>query len=162
MLDQQLGETLRNLCIKITQPFLILSKPQNVFHRIIKKIKTKLLFKKMRKSRIFWWFRCHECNISKYTVYIKESNPNLFLNSVWFSSSCGIYLASQGDVPDQTLTIWKWKDEAMVAKKPAPASEYYNLAFTHDNYTKITSCGVYLISRIYFFWIFNLAVHLSL
>ena len=87
----------------------------------------------------------------KYTVYIKESYPNSFLNSVWFFSSCGIYLASQGDVPDQTLTIWKWKDEAMVAKKPAPASEYYNLAFTHDNYTKITSCGMLLaLNYIYF------------
>ena len=40
----------------------------------------------------------------------------------------------------------------MVAKKPAPASEYYNLAFTHDNYTKITSCGVYLIRKSMFFF----------
>ena len=39
----------------------------------------------------------------------------------------------------------------MVAKKPAPASEYYNLAFTHDNYTKITSCGMYLIRKGYHF-----------
>ena len=75
-------------------------------------------------------------------------------------------MASQGDVPDQTLTIWKWKDEAMVAKKPAPASEYYNLAFTHDNYTKITSCGMYLIREGYHsilvFIIFKLAAFLLL
>ena len=61
----------------------------------------------------------------------------------FFSSSCGTYLASQGDVPDQTLTIWRWKEETMVAKKPAPASEHYNLAFTHDQHTKITSCGMF-------------------
>ena len=56
-------------------------------------------------------------------------------------SSCGTFLASQGDGPDQYLTIWKWVEEKMVARKSAPAPEHYQLAFAHDQHNKITSCG---------------------
>ena len=62
-------------------------------------------------------------------------------NFDYFCSSCGTYLASQGDGPDQYLTIWKWKEEKMVARKSAPAPEHYQLAFSNDQHTKITSCG---------------------
>ena len=58
-----------------------------------------------------------------------------------FFSFCGTYLASQGGSPDQNLTIWNWEEEEMVAQKAAPASEHYHLAFSHEHYTKITSCG---------------------
>jgi hypothetical protein len=60
---------------------------------------------------------------------------------IYIYSSCGTFLASQGDRPDQSLTIWKWQNEEMVARKAAPAPEHYQLAFSHEQHTKITSCG---------------------
>ena len=88
-------------------------------------------------------------------------------NFDYFCSSCGTYLASQGDGPDQYLTIWKWKEEKMVARKSAPAPEHYQLAFSNDQHTKITSCGKFasvllnFLTRftrrsLNFTWFFNL------
>ena len=49
-------------------------------------------------------------------------------------------MGSQGGMPDQSLSIWKWQNESLVARKTAPATKHYQLAFAHDH-TKITSCG---------------------
>ena len=73
-----------------------------------------------------------------FKIYVgKISSLTIFI----FFSFCGTYLASQGCSPDQNLTIWNWEEEEMVAQKAAPASEHYHLAFSHEHYTKITSCG---------------------
>ena len=56
-------------------------------------------------------------------------------------STCGNYLASQGEGPDFNLTVWLWADEMKVAEKPSPAIHHSQVGFAFDNHTRITTCG---------------------
>ena len=80
-------------------------------------------------------------------------NRLLFYSSFSFQqfcfifSSCGNYLATQGETPDYLLTIWNWREETKLAAKPSPAYQHYQVAFAAEQHNKITTCGTPVIYR---------------
>ena len=58
-----------------------------------------------------------------------------------FFSSCGDYLATQGEIPDHLITIWDWKNESKIASKPSPANQHFQITFAYGQHNKITTCG---------------------
>ena len=59
------------------------------FTESLKEIKTKILLKRLRKSRIFWWFQCHECIIWQcngtnpaFKICTNYKNTNQFFSKI--------------------------------------------------------------------------------
>ena len=76
-----------------------------------------------------------------FTVKSRQRTDDQQDDETIFFSTCGTYLASQGEGPDFNLTVWLWSEELKVAEKQSPASDHSQVVFAYDNHCRITTCG---------------------
>uniref|UniRef100_A0A671DQ09 Cilia- and flagella-associated protein 44 n=1 Tax=Rhinolophus ferrumequinum TaxID=59479 RepID=A0A671DQ09_RHIFE len=56
-------------------------------------------------------------------------------------NNSGTLLASVGDNPDHTLTIWNWKEEQPILRTKAFSQEVFKVTFNPDNEEQLTTSG---------------------
>ena len=75
----------------------------------------------------------------------------LFVN---LSSPTGNLLASQGNAPDFMLTIWDWRQEAVVLRTKAFSQDVFKVTFSKDLKGILTTSGTGHIKFVFFTLIF--------
>ncbi|XP_074187951.1 cilia- and flagella-associated protein 44 isoform X2 [Rhinolophus sinicus] len=71
---------------------------------------------------------------------ILRDGTDLAYAYVDFNNS-GTLLASVGDNPDHTLTIWNWKEEQPILRTKAFSQEVFKVTFNPDNEAQLTTSG---------------------
>ena len=63
---------------------------------------------------------------SLFSLKFKNDDDTYYAAALFFSS-CGKYLATQGEASDHTLTVWDWRLGRVLASNSAPANHHYQV-----------------------------------